>query len=510
MSIKSYELKGREKIEFGISLEIFMQNPINYTMFLLPKCLAIFKRNKLDYDKIEKYVVGEQDIIHKKRPNEDVNINNIVVENHLWRQVNFKTSFIVGNPIDYSSTMAETYADKKSDLTYLNKYDKDASRSSKDIEKYMDCFMYGHAYRMVMPKNVDFDKENEAPYDLYNLSVYNTFCVYESGAKHRKLFSCIITNPLIINDLNSVNINTTSLYTIYLNNSYFELEEGSVSGEPYILKTPLTIQPFKTNPIIEYKLNKFSIGIPELVMYLQDGLNALSSLQFDDIEEFVNSYIVFKNVEIDEDFLSEFEKNKKKRVIAVLTSDPNRPAEVNLLKETLNHADLQTIYERIINAMYDIVACPRASGNVTSGGDTGAARLLGNGWETAQNQAQIDTTYFIQFEYEELKSKLEVCYLKDTNIKEIHASDIDIKYNINMSDNLLIKAEALKMLNDIQFPKEASLNIVKLTNDSHGIAEDWQKNVDTFNENEKETQQANNLDIQENNFNDITSEEKTN
>ena len=245
-------------------------------------------------------------------------------------------------------------------------------------------------------------------------------------------------------------------------------------------------------------------------MYLQDGLNALSSLQFDDIEEFVNSYIVFKNVEIDEDFLSEFENNKKKRVIAVQTSDPNRPAEVDLLKESLNHADLQTIYERIINAMYDIVACPRASGNVTSGGDTGAARLLGNGWETAQNQAQIDTTYFIQFEYEELKSKLEVCYLKDTNIKEIHASDIDIKYNINMSDNLLIKAEALKMLNDIQFPKEASLNIVKLTNDSHGIAEDWQKNVDTFNENEKETQQANNLDIQENNFNDITSEEKTN
>ena len=53
-------------------------------------------------------------------------------------------------------------------------------------------------------------------------------------------------------------------------------------------------EPYKFLPLIEYSLNKNRMGIVELVMAIQDGLNIIQSNQFDDIVEFVNSYLDFQ------------------------------------------------------------------------------------------------------------------------------------------------------------------------------------------------------------------------
>ena len=161
-----------------------------------------------------------------------------------------------------------------------------------------------------------------------------------------------------------------------------------------------------------------------------------------------------------------------------------------MLSSKLDHSSVNQLKEMVLKAMYDIVSVPQASGNVTSGGDTGQARILGNGWESAQNVAQLDQTFLTQYERNLLKNILWIC--KNTAkcpINELYASDISIKYNINMSNNLLVKSESLKMLNDISFPEKQALNIVGLTNDIDGVGDAW---IQRKKQNQAEEQQDNN------------------
>ena len=142
----------------------------------------------------------------------------------------------------------------------------------------------------------------------------------------------------------------------------------------------------------------------------------------------------------------------------------------------MQHTEINAFFELLVQEMYDIVACPKTSGGVTSGGDTGQARILGNGWESAQNQATVDISYVLQYEYELLKKIISVCKENASKIENIFASDIDIKFSINMSNNILTKTQALQNLYTMHIPYEESLDIVNITSDTHGLAQKWAKN----------------------------------
>ena len=210
-------------------------------------------------------------------------------------------------------------------------------------------------------------------------------------------------------------------------------------------------------------------------MLIQDGVNMILSNQVDEIGDFVNAYLVFENQDLGKDWETKVKKYRKNRAILLRTKNPQLPAKLNLLKQTMQNGEINEAVNMFIDMMYDITACPKTSGGVTSGGDTGQARILGNGWESAQNQAQVDTSYLLQFERELLRKILYIC--KEVNtLNEIFVSDIDIKYSINMSNNILTKTQALQNLYAMHMPYEDSLNITGVTNDSHGLAEKWAKN----------------------------------
>ena len=51
-----------------------------------------------------------------------------------------------------------------------------------------------------------------------------------------------------------------------------------------------------------------------------------------------------------------------------------------------------------------------------------------------------------------------------------------------MSNNLLVKAEALKMLNEALVPEKAILSICGITKDVDGLGDDWKKNKAQINQ----------------------------
>ena len=88
-----------------------------------------------------------------------------------------------------------------------------------------------------------------------------------------------------------------------------------------------------------------------------------------------------------------------------------------------------------------------------------------------------------------MKNIIKICKLTEKcPVNGINASDVAIKFNINMSNNLLVKAEALKMLNEALVPEKAILSICGITKDVDGLGDDWKKNK----QNQAQIEQQNN------------------
>ena len=478
---------GRKKIIIPITYEDFKNTPEVYIKKYLGKCLMINSENTEEFIDLQNVYKGKQEIFNKVRLDGSTENNNQLVANHTFRQVEFKKGFMVGNPIEYSQ--ANQLKEIDDDLTYLSNYFRDCAKASKDIDKYEDLYVGGVAHQFIIPKRESFDEQSEAPFELINIDFGVGFVVYSGDITHKPLFNVFISKT------DEVDVNSESLYskrkTTY--DVYYIGDEGycynatlSRNGSTYkFINDERRKQPYKFLPLVEYSLNKNRMGIVELVLAIQNFLNAIESNQLDDIVEFVNAYLVYENQDIDNKFKENFEEFKKKRVLAIKSNNPQLPAKVSLLKQSLNHTDINSFFELLKSEMYDIVACPQASGNVTSGGDTGAARLLGNGWESAQNQAQVDTTYVKQYEYEALKKMIAVCKDNTTVIKKISASDIEIKYSINMSNNLLVKTQSLKYMYDMNMPYQSALSLSGLTTDAYGLGKRWEEHDTKVKESEK-------------------------
>lgn len=485
---------GRKKIIIPITFKEFYEDPTKYIKAFISKCLTINKENVAEYMELNQVYTGMQDIFNKVRLDGSSENNNQVVVNHTFRQVEFKKGFMVGNPIEYSQ--ANSIKDINNDLSYLNKYLRDSNKASKDIDKYEDLYIAGVANQFIIPKTENFNAEDEAPFELMNIDFGNGFVVFSGDAACKPLFNVLITEKANVDA--SDRVKKEIVYDIfYIKQSdegyCYNFVMKRINNRYEILDNKEEKQPYKYLPLVEYALNKSRMGIVELVLAIQNCLNAVQSNQLDDIVEFVNAYLVYENQDIDKKFKETFDEFKKKRVLAIKSTNPQLPAKVSLLKQSLNHTDINSFFELLKSEMYDIVACPQASGNVTSGGDTGAARLLGNGWETAQNQAQVDTTYIKQFEYELLKKIIITCKIFKTPIKKIAASDIEIKYSINMSNNLLVKTQSLKYLYDMNMPKQEALTMTGLTSDSYGIGNKWEENDNRIKE--LQNQESNNNGI---------------
>lgn len=487
-------LTGRRKITIPVSKATFDENPLKYVEHYLSSCVSENEKNKEEIEYLRDIYKGKQKIFEKTRLNEETQNNNKIVVNHHFRQVEFKKGFTVGNAIDYSFA-AETKDSEE--LSYFKKYLKDQNKAEKDIDKYEDLYVCGMALQFIIPtRRKDVDLEKESPYELYNVELGEAFVVYSNDVSKTPLFNVYISKEVDdewkeknVYEVYLINKNDEYCYLYKYDNTKRRYTSGNIEIEEHSVGER---QPYKFLPLIEYSLNKNRIGVVELVISIGEALNILQSNQMDDVVDFVNAYIVFENAD-PKLILDNIEEYKKKRTLVVKSTNIKMPAKVNILKQSLSHTEINDYFKLLLQEMYDITATPQTSGNVTSGGDTGEARLLGNGWESAQNQAKVDTLYVSQYERETIKKMLYICYEKETcPIKDLNANDIEIKYSINMSNNILTKTQALQNLNGMNMPKEEALQIVGITSDTHGLAEKWQANVDKATEQATQQEQSSN------------------
>lgn len=416
------------------------------------------------------YLYGDQDIKNKQKYTRE-EINNKTVENWAWAIVDFKKTYLLGKPIQY----VQLNDASEEEISKLNQYVRYENKKAKDMDLYMDVLTCGRGFRYTNkdPKS----KEDEAPFELINCPEEDTEVVYSSKLGNEQLLSYIKTQNCYFRQVKTIeNIEKKQErvnydeYQVYLRNMVltYNNRNGSLQriGDP----KPLL---YDEHIITEYYLNKGRISLIELGKNLFDDINYLESLDKDDMEQFVNAIMVFTNAEVSEADLDDI----KKMGAVCINSTDQKKASVELLQQRLNATDTQTYYNRLLTALHQILGVPIASdsGTVTSG-DTGKAKLTGQGFTSAGIRAEGDETMFGMCDYNSLKVILKICKeSKDSGISQLKASDIDSKFQRDMSDNLLVKTQALQTLYNCDIPRKFANSIVNLFGDSNAITTEQQK-----------------------------------
>ena len=425
---------------------------------VLKSVLPIHLENMNEIDYLMGYYKGNQKILNKfKKVRSD--INNKVLENNAFHIVEFKKGYVFGDPIQY----VQRGDVSKDEISILNKYMVENDKPSKDKDLAEDWYISGTAYRMIFP-NDDLEK----PFEIYNASPKQTFVVYDSGYEHKPLFAAYIAPKKdFVKDEDYFIITVYTKKEVYT----FKTSDDFMKNKDIIIESVGSVN---TNwigdiPIIEYPLNKSRLGIIELVMSVLDALNTISSNDIDDIEQFVQSLLVFVNAEVDKEGLKDL---IELGAVNIVSQDNGAgKADIKLLSNKLSHTETKVLFDRLYNNMLTIAGVPRMSDKVSSG-DTGQARLVGEGWTMSDERAKQDELSFKLAEKQLIKIALSICKRKATSlIKTLTASDIEIKFTRNKSDNLLVKTQGLMNLMSAQVAPQVAFQTVGLFSDPNSVVE---------------------------------------
>lgn len=476
---------GRRKL-----LSSYKKSEINETTLaeILPQVLREHELNASEIDYLYNYYKGKQPILEKTkivRPE----INNITLENHAFEIVEFKKSYVYGEPIQYVQKGEKEGEKINPEISLLNKFMESEDKSSLDKELSEWQYICGTAYRWVEADSEN--EEDEAPFEMSVPDPRRTFVVYNSGIKEYPLFSGYIsyfTKNIMIDDHIPKVVNYREV-TIYTDKYKYIFSEEEKQNEFKVMpqaipisKDMVTAYPLEIpgQRIIEYPLNNSRLGLIELVMSDLEAINKIKSADLDGIDQFIQSLLVFVNQEID---LPTFKKLVANGAIQVSSSDPNKPADVKLLTNQLTHTETKVVSDDRYESMLSIVGIPRLN-HKASGGDTGQARLLGEGWTMADERAKQDELSFKKSERKMLKLVINICKYKtkdkDEKIENLKLSDIDIKFTRNKSDNLLVKTQGLMNMQTSQVPPEIAFVTCGLFSDPNDV---YQKAKEYYGEN---------------------------
>ena len=406
--------------------EITRENVIE----VLNKAKPTFERNASDCVYLYNYYKGKQPIlsrIKEVRPE----ICNMIVVNRAYEIVTFKTGRFLYKNIQYvnrSENMTE-------EVNALNTYMYADNKCGKDRELVDWMHICGHGYRMV----IDAPASDGVPFHTYTIAPDRAFVIYTDNYARTPLMGVYYTFYLDKDKIKH------KVYTCYTANEVYEIENDEIkSVTPHLLGNV---------PIIEYPANYARLGCFEMVIELLDAINLATSNRQDGLEQFIQSLMVFKNMDIAS---TDFQKLRQMGALC-LPAD----SDVEYLVQELNQTQTQTLIDDMYSAVLTICGMPNRHTGSTSTSDNKGAVVLRDGWSAAATAVKETRQYFESSERQMLSMVLKVFNLyRDAVIEnnvELTMSDINVHFDEGEYENMLEKAQVLTMLlsNDRVHPKDA-------------------------------------------------------
>lgn len=471
---------GRRKLETSYEPNELTPQKI---LEILPSVMREHQKNADEIEYLYNYYKGVQPILSKfKKVRPD--INNIVLENHAFEIVEFRKANGFGEPVQYVQKGEKDSEKVNPEIATLTRFVESEDKSSDDKEMSEWQYICGTAYRFV---DVDTEEdEDEAPFEISVPDPRKTFVVYSNGIIEKPAFAGYYTyfsDKVFSSDSREI-INKYRIITIYTNKYMMKIRDNFINGKYNnyeVVKQEVLGQETDTYPlvipgirIIEYPLNNSRLGLVELVMSPLNAINKIKSDDLDAIDQFVQSLLVFVNQDVEVEDVRALEEAG---ALKIFSENPDKPADVKLLTAQLEHSQTKIVTDDLYNNALVVAGCPRLNDKV-SGGDTGQARLLGEGWTMAYQRAKQDDLSFIKSERQFLKLVLRICKER-SQLLNLRITDIDIKIPRDKADNLLVKAQSLLNLLQSGVHPEIAFTVVGLFGDPHDV---YEKSVKFFGE----------------------------
>lgn len=438
-------LTGRRKIvsEYKSADLANFDNLVN----LLNVSYGTHALNKVEIDYLVNYRNGDQPILDKTktiRPE----INNILVINHAQMITRSVIGYFLGTPIQY----IQNGADNKEAIDMLNRFVayEDKSSTDKELGEYQS--ICGTAYRIIF---TDGQFADDIPFEDRALNPSTTYVVYENNIAEKPLVG--VHYHYVYNNKNV--IIGTKIYA-YTDFGVYEIM-GSTAGLA-TKSSKYTFTPYDVGgvPIVEYPNNIWRIGDWELCIGLMDAINELGSGRLDDIDQVVQSLLVFINADIDSDRYQEM----REAGAIVLKNNTNNPSDVKAISNTLDQNGMNLFAGELQAMLYALIGIPDRQNRSGGGGDTGQAVELRDGWADLEIVARNKELVFKKSEKQTLRIILKI--LNNTMGTSLSLIDVDIKFSRNKNNNLLVKVQSYsELLKTKTLSPSDCLTIVDLVSD---------------------------------------------
>lgn len=379
---------------------------------VVTKAAAVHAQNAGEIDYLYNYYKGKQPILKRVKDIRPEICNKIVV-NRANEIVTFKSSYLVGEPVQYVNRVGASASGDS--IQQLNWYMAGEDKDSKDEELADWMHICGTAYRMASP-NKQHDCADESPFHIYTLDPRNTFVVYYSGLGNKPMLA--VTTVLTPD--------SKVLYSCYTDTEYFEVVDGVVSKREANVIGMV--------PIVEYPLNQARLGAFEIVIDLLDAINETAANRMDGVEQFIQALLVLKGVDIDsEDFA-----NLKSLGGIKVPAD----GDVRYLIQELNQQSTQTLIDDQYETVLTICGMPNRNGG-SSTSDTGNAVIFRDGWSSAESRAKHTEKMFSASERKFLKVVLRITSDMESSGLNLKLSDIDIRFTRRNYEAIQTKSQVL-------------------------------------------------------------------
>lgn len=387
--------------------------------------MGVFSWNKRIADYLWKYKNGDQPILYRhKKVRSDI-IDNIV-ENHAYEIVQFKTAQSYGEPIQYVSRRKD---DKINELVEVfNDYMYDANKQTRDIAQGEWQSAVGTSYKALQPTG-----NEEQPFRIVVPTPLNTGIIYNRA-----------TNEPMLSVQDLVDEEGKSYLHCFSNNKEFRIQDDrllamgvAADGNPVFYK----LHAYGDVPIVEYPNNQDRLSDIELVITMLDSINVLQSNRVEGIEQFVQSFMKFINVEIDKEI---FEEMRQMGAFMIKSTNTEGKSDVDIISQELNQTEGQVVKNDILDNILSIEGIPNKEGN--TGGDTAGAVELRNGWDFSKQRAKLKDPYIVESERRFAKIALNIIRINGKNDCPLSSKEFDVQISHSPLDNISVKVNALSLL----------------------------------------------------------------
>lgn len=378
------------------------------------------------------YYRGQQDILSRvKEVRPD--INNTIVFNNAMAITRDIVGYTFGKPVRFAHRTDEA----RDEVEKLNQMVEAEDKFASDQEIAQLSSICGTAYRGVFADT--YGVEDEVPFSIVTLEPFLTFVVYSTEVGNPPVLAVtyyeVPPTPFA---------NGKFVYLAYTKDHVFQYQtEGLAIGDLSVanLVGDVKSNPLGALPIIEYPNNRWRIGDWEMVKTLLDAINLVGSDCVNDLEGFVSSLLVGINIDM-KDITQE---DLKARKILSFPSLKEMPSDLKYIGQLADAQTTEQLRSYLLEQMRIIVGLPSQDAGGISGGDTGDAVYLRNGYDRLETVARMKETFFKRGERASLKLMLKIAQIYG-ELKGLKSVNVDIKFTRNLTDSILVKSNAISTI----------------------------------------------------------------